>query len=228
VPHALPLDSILPAPSFPPPGIRWVVFDVVGTLVEPWPAVSVAYQRAAAREGIECRPEELKSSFATAWRRQELIDAAAPTPFATSRAREMERWRGIVHDVFADITLEPVRERIFRALWDHFADPAAWRPLERGTQLVHAAIDAGCGVVLASNFDERLLAIAGRLEPLVHANHVFASSELGWRKPAAAFFREVEKRLGCGADQLVLVGDDPQLDVAAARAAGWRAVAIGE
>ena len=228
MPHALPLGSTFPEVSFPPPGIRWVVFDVVGTLVEPWPAVSVAYQRAAASEGIECRPEELKSSFATAWRRQELIDAAAPTPFATSRAREMERWRGIVHEVFADMALEPVRERIFRALWDHFADPAAWRPLARGTQLVRAAIDAGCGVVLASNFDERLLAIAGRLEPLVHASHVFASSELGWRKPAPAFFREIEKRLGCVADQLILVGDDPRLDVAAARAAGWHAVAIGD
>ncbi len=228
MPNTLPLGSISPAVPFPPPGIRWVVFDVVGTLVEPWPAVPIAYQRAAAREGIEAGPDDLRQRFAAAWRRQELIDAAAPIPFATSRAREAGRWRGIVHEVFADAAPEPVRERVFADLWQHFADPAAWRPLERGRALVQEAIAAGCGVVLASNFDERLLAIAGHLEPLCRASHVFASSELGWRKPAPAFFRAVESRLGCTADQLILVGDDPRLDVAAARAAGWQALAIGE
>jgi len=226
--HTLHPGSTPPRAPFPPAGVSHVVFDVVGTLVEPSPAVPIAYQRAAAREGIETSPDDLRRRFGEAWRRQELFDAAAATPFVTSRAREEMRWRGIVHDVFADSAPEPVRERVFADLWEHFADPAAWRPLARGAALVQAAVDAGCGVVLASNFDQRLLAIAAHLEPLCHARHVFASSEIGWRKPAPEFFRAIEQRLGCHADRLILVGDDPRLDVAAARAAGWRALAIGE
>lgn len=221
-----PLSPSSPA-SFPPPGVRHVVFDVVGTLVEPWPTVPVAYQRAARRQGLECSAEDLRGRFAEAWRRQEAIDANSLTPFATSRAREVERWRGIVHDVFAADAPEGVREMVFCDLWEHFADPGAWRALDAGTRLVEAALDAGCGVALASNFDERLLAIAGRVDPLCRAAHVFASSELGWRKPAAEFFRTVERRLGAVAGELLLVGDDPRLDVAAARAVGWRSLGVG-
>jgi len=227
MPHAVPVDSPPVIAPFPPPGVRHVVFDVVGTLVEPWPPVPVAYERAALRQGLECSADDLRGRFAEAWRRQEAIDAAAIPPFATSRAREAERWRGIVHDVFAGVAPESVRERVFRDLWEHFADPGAWRPLEPGQRLVQAALDAGCGVALASNFDERLMAIAGCVDPLSRATHVFASSELGWRKPAAEFFRAVERRLGATADELLLVGDDPRLDVAAARAAGWRAFPVG-
>jgi len=224
-------DVVLEPPAlcvpFPPPGVRVVVFDVVGTLVEPWPTVPVAYQRAARRQGIECPAEDLRGRFAAAWQRQEAIDAAAIPPYATSRTREVQRWRGIVHEVFAAGAQEAVRELVFADLWGHFADPGSWRPLEQGQRLVQAALDAGCGVALASNFDERLMAIAGAVDPLRLATHVFASSELGWRKPAAAFFRAVEARLKATAGELLLVGDDPRLDVAAARSAGWRSLAVG-
>jgi len=215
--------SIEPAAwVFPPPGVRCVVFDVVGTLVEPAPAVAVAYAQVAARHGVEAPVAELRERFAAAWRRQEGIDAEARPPFATSQGRERERWRGIVHEVFATAAAES-RERIFLDLWDHFADPASWRPIPRGARLVEAALGAGCGVALASNFDDRLVALAGRLEPLSLAERVFTSSELGWRKPSPHFFRALETRLGLAPRELLLVGDDAILDVAAARAAGWAA-----
>jgi putative hydrolase of the HAD superfamily len=76
---------------------------------------------------------------------------------------------------------------------------------------------------LASNFDERLLGLAARMEPLSWVPHVFASSEIGWRKPAPEFFRWIEQRLGCEPAETLLVGDDPTLDLAAATRAGWQA-----
>jgi putative hydrolase of the HAD superfamily len=136
----------------------------------------------------------------------------------------MERWRGIVEDVFAHA---PASDAIFADLWEHFARPESWRPLPEGVRLIEDAKRSGAVVALASNFDERLLEIARVVEPLTLADHVFASSELGWRKPAPEFFREVERRLGRAADELVLIGDDPALDIEAARRAGWQAVSIG-
>jgi len=204
--------------GFPPAGVRVAVFDVVGTLVEPWPPVPVAYEAAGRRHGVVLDVEEIRRRFHAAWRRQEGLDAVARPPFATSPAREAERWRAIVADVFDD----PDRTAaIFADLWTHFGRAEAWRPLAGGQRLVRTALDAGLTVALASNFDERLLAIVPVVEPLRLAHHVFPSSAIGWRKPAAEFFRWVEDRLGCRGDELVLVGDDPELDLAAAARAGW-------
>ena len=203
--------------------MKVVVFDVVGTLVEPWPRVSRAYAEAGRRQGVELVEDVIAKRFAAAWRRQEAIDAAATPAFATNRQREIERWRGIVADVLEPV---PASGAIFADLWEHFARPEAWRPLPEGVQLVEDLKRAGGEVALASNFDERLFAIARMVEPLTFADHIFASSELGWRKPAPEFFREVERRLGRRPEELVLVGDDPLLDVAAARKAGWEARAI--
>jgi putative hydrolase of the HAD superfamily len=128
-----------------------------------------------------------------------------------------------VHDVFPDV---PSAAAIFDELWEHFGRPTAWRPTRQGPGLVQQAIDAGLMVALASNFDERLLAIAGHVEPLSHVPHVFASSELGWRKPAVDFFSAVEARLACRPAELLLVGDDPELDLAAGRRAGWHVCGV--
>lgn len=203
--------------------MKVVVFDVVGTLVEPWPRVSRAYAEAGRRHGVELVEDVIAARFAAAWRRQEEIDAAATPAFATSRGREIERWRGIVEDVFERL---PESGAIFADLWEHFARPEAWRTLPEGMHLVEDVKRAGGEVALASNFDERLFRIAGVVEPLTLADHVFASSELGWRKPAPEFFRAVEQRLGRRPEELVLVGDDPVLDIAAARNAGWEARAV--
>lgn len=206
-----------------PAGVRAVVFDVVGTLVEPHPSVALAYQAAAARHGVKSDAAEISHRFRQAWRRQEALDADAARPFVTDRARERSRWRAIVDEVFADCPETPA---IFADLWEHFGRPAAWRPTAQGPGLVRQAVDAGLTVALASNFDERLHAIAGCVEPLSLVPHVFASSELGWRKPAPEFFRCVEGRLGCAAEEILLVGDDPDLDIAAGRRAGWHVFGV--
>ncbi len=208
---------------FPPQGVDVVVFDVVGTLVEPSPSVAVAYQRAALRHGLTVDTSIIQQRFKAAWRRQEAIDAAAVPAFATSRGREAQRWQAIVDDVFEGAAPAAA---IFADLWEHFGRVEAWQPLAHGRDLVRLAIDAGVTAALASNFDERLLAIAERLEPLSWVPHVFASSEIGWRKPAPEFFRWIERRLGCGPAAVLLVGDDPELDVAAARRAGWRSLGV--
>ena len=217
------LVETLSGAVFPPAGVGVVVFDVVGTLVEPSPSVAEAYQRAAARHGVKSDTSEIQQRFQAAWRRQEAIDAAATPAFATSRDREAQRWRAIVDDVFVGADASGA---IFTDLWEHFGLVEAWQPLAHGRDLLRQALDAGATVALASNFDERLLAIAERLEPLSWVPHGFASSEIGWRKPAPEFFRWIERRLGCEPGEVLLVGDDPELDVAAARRAGWRSLGV--
>lgn len=209
-----------------PEGVKAAVFDVVGTLVEPSPSVAAAYEQAARRQGVDVTEAELSPRFGAAWKRQESIDAVAHPPHATSREREEQRWREIVHDVFDGLATPAITEAIFRDLWRHFALPDAWQATELGSALVADAVDAGLEIALASNFDERLFDVAVAVEPLMHAAHVFPSSELGWRKPSPAFFRAVEARLGLQPSELVMFGDNAELDVAAAQRAGWHAVLL--
>ncbi|ESP87500.1 HAD family hydrolase [Candidatus Halobonum tyrrellensis] len=68
---------------------------------------------------------------------------------------------------------------------------------------------------------------AGKLERVGLAGYVdatLASYEVGAHKPDPAAFVRAEERLP--ADDRVMVGDDPEADVAAARARGWRAFEV--
>lgn len=208
---------------FPPPDVRVAVFDVVGTLVTPRPTVAEAYRDVAARHGVVLDVPTIQSRFRDAWRTEERRDAAARPAHVTSAAREEERWRRIVEAVFA---AAPACDAIFADLWEHFAAPGSWDPLPKGAALLEAALAAGLPVALASNFDDRLTRLASTLEPLRRAAFVFTSSDIGWRKPAAEFFRAIERRLDCRPHELVLVGDDADLDLAAGRRAGWRVLGV--
>ena len=205
-------------------GVDTVVFDVVGTLLEPTPSVSEAYKNSAAKCGLSLSAREISRRFSVAWEKQEGLDAQNKPAFCTNRSREYERWQQIVCDVFED---SPAAGKIFEDLWIHFGKPSSWQPVEQGCHLLETVRESGIDVAVASNFDERLLPLAKHIEPLISIEKIFASSELGWRKPAPQFFQAVESRLQKEPDQLLLVGDDPRLDIAAANAAGWKSMQIG-
>jgi putative hydrolase of the HAD superfamily len=53
---------------------------------------------------------------------------------------------------------------------------------------------------------------------------IFCSSQVGFAKPSPEFFQRVQHRLGWAPAEMLLVGDDPLRDCAAARQAGWQAL----
>ena len=205
-------------------GVDTVVFDVVGTLLEPAPSVSEAYKKSAEKFGVSVPVGEIAQRFSIAWERQESLDAQNKPAFITHRRREYDRWRQIVFDVFE---ASPAADKIFDDLWIHFGKPSSWQPVDQGCRLLETVREFGIEVAVASNFDERLLELAKHVEPLNGIEKIFASSELGWRKPAPQFFQAVESRLQKEPESLLLIGDDPRLDIAAAKAAGWKSMRIG-
>jgi putative hydrolase of the HAD superfamily len=203
-----------------------VLFDAVGTLIEPHPAVAVAYATAGRRFGSSLSEPEILVRFRAAFSRREAIDAIDTTG-QTSEAGERARWRTIVGEVFDDVA---ETEDLFEALWEHFAEPKHWRLMAGAAEAwrrLDAPQDGARRLVLgiASNFDSRLEAVCSGLPPLAGCP-LFISSRLGHRKPAAAFFRAVEARLGLKPYELLLVGDDLANDYQGALAAGWRAILV--
>jgi putative hydrolase of the HAD superfamily len=199
---------------------RAVLFDAVGTLMRPEPAVAEAYLAAARRLGLDGRlsEEQVERQFREAFARQEEVDREAG--WATDEERERRRWQAIVAEVFGDAALSTA---LFDALWEHFADARHWAAIGAARMQLVAVREAGLVVGVASNFDARLRGILAALPELRVDDNVFVSSELGWRKPSVQFFRAIEERLGLKPQEITLVGDDVENDYEAARAAGWEA-----
>lgn len=202
------------------PRIQALLFDAVGTLIHPRPAVAEAYALAAARQSLVVPTDEVMRRFRLAFAAEERFDADE-LGGRTSPAREVERWRRIVAGVFPEA---PAPEALLADLWSHFADATNWALYDDVEPLLALLPVAHLQWGIASNFDGRLTDIHRQMPGLASCRHLFISAELGWRKPSPAFFRAVEQRLGLRPAEILLVGDDPENDYLAARAAGWRAL----
>jgi putative hydrolase of the HAD superfamily len=203
------------------PGVGAVFLDAVGTLIHPEPAAAAVYATIGRRFGSRLAPARVAARFRAAFRRQEERDHAGG--LRTGEAREVDRWRAIVGEVLDDVA-DP--EACFQALYRHFARPDAWRCDLEAEATLRALAARGYGLGVASNFDERLRGIVTALPALRPVRHVVISSEVGWRKPAPAFFEEMCRQAGLPAAQVLLVGDDPVNDYEGARAAGLHALLL--
>lgn len=203
---------------------HWVVFDAVGTLIDPSPSVAEAYQaigaRHGARETVETVRQRFRRAFAGSETPQCPDEPQGPRQGQTSETLELARWRWIVGQVFPDLTNV---EECFRELWDHFARPDSWRCFDDTGPVVTQLIDAGYRVAIASNFDQRLHAICEAF-PSLRAVPRIVSTEVGHRKPSPDFYEALIGRCGCAPQQILMVGDEPAHDLVGPRAAGLQAL----
>jgi putative hydrolase of the HAD superfamily len=202
--------------------IRGVVFDAVGTLIDPDPPVVEVYRAAALRQGIELDGRVIRDRF----RRWFGDDEAEPhrDPLATDEGVEARRWRRIVGGCLPEL---PDPERAFEELWGHFGRPTAWRAYPDAGPALLALAKAGIGVRVASNFDGRLRPVLRGLGPLSGlAETVVISSEVGRRKPHPDFYRASCESLGLEGRAVLYVGDEVENDVRGPREAGLSAVLI--
>lgn len=215
-----------------------VLLDAVGTVIRPQPSVAAAYHAIGLAHGAHVSQPEIERRFREAIGRHSVRNFArslathdstsGPAPsdetlLATDPHNERQRWRAIVAHVFDDHS--DVIESIFHDLWQHFAQPESWRPLDDVAPLVRELKRRGYEVGIASNFDDRLLPIIEHYFSQFELP-VYVSSDLGSVKPSRRFFTEIEARTGLSAEELFLVGDDPENDYHAPQAAGWRACLV--
>jgi putative hydrolase of the HAD superfamily len=206
----------MPPPSPLPPVI---FFDAVGTLLHPDPPAPTVYAAVGRRYGSRLDEATIRVRFRAAFRRQEEADYT--DNLRTDEAREVARWQAIVREVLDDVT---DAELCFRELYAHFARADAWR-CELETAEVFAPLAArGHMLGIASNFDHRLRGLVEALPAFGPIRYLVISSEIGWRKPAPAFFEEMCRQAACPSEQILYVGDDPVNDYEGARAVRMQSV----
>src|SRR5262245_37312432 len=100
-------------------GVRWILFDAVGTLIFPDPPVAEAYFAAAARFGSQLSLAEIQKRFPIA------LEKGFAGRRETNESLELRRWRSIVGEVLSDIPVHV--DAVFEQLWQHFAEARHWR-----------------------------------------------------------------------------------------------------
>lgn len=193
-----------------------IVFDAVGTLIRPLESISTIYQQFAARHGLNLDRAIVKQRFAAARGKFFSNDRQQPS----AEALEKERWGDLVADVFSELQ---DTSALFSDLWRYYAQPESWVLFPEVPGCLDALWHAGHDIVVASNFDGRLLPICQQLPPLDRIQHVFFSGDLGYCKPDPRFYQEIARRMGPWKKPPLMIGDDPHKDVQGPREAGWRA-----
>jgi putative hydrolase of the HAD superfamily len=193
-----------------------VLFDLDGTLADTAAAEREAWADLAAllRRHVPGADEiELRSRYHSVFEEHWTAYLEGSIDFTTYRRRRLAEtlapWREVDDELFDAYRAEKRRgvERLRL-----FADALG---------AIEGARRAGLGVGLLTNgpstLQRRKLAIT-RLEPWLDA--VAISEEIGVAKPEPAAFHAAAAMIGCRPDQVAMVGDSPEYDIAGAIGAG--------
>ena len=200
-------------------GIRGVVLDAVGTVIHPDPPAPVVYADIGRAFGSRRTQAEIVQRFRAAFHGEEAEDWRKK--LRTSEEREERRWRHIVNEVLDDVA---DKEGCFRILFDHFAQPAAWRCEDETGPFLSTLAARGYRVGIASNYDRRLRSVVAGMPALALVKHLIISAEVGWRKPAAEFFAALSGALKLPPGEILFVGDDRTNDYEGGRSFGMQVI----
>jgi putative hydrolase of the HAD superfamily len=204
--------------------LRWIAFDAVGTLIKPDPDVATAYSIIGQRHGSRLTPEELRLRFHSAF--AESTIACLPTEngeLLTSEGLERDRWQWIVARTLDDVG-NPAA--CFAELFDHFARPENWRLFGDVDATLMMLRARGFRIALASNFDQRLHAVCRGFPELQGVEQIVVSTAVGACKPSSRFYAGLLAACGCAADELFMVGDEFEADVAGPKRMGIRSLLV--
>jgi putative hydrolase of the HAD superfamily len=208
--------------------IRAVLFDAVGTLVELREPVGEVYARAARESGAALPAWRLEDAFRRA--RASMPPMVFPGE-APERVAELERdwWRALVRSTVraADSTVQLADfDGFFERLWKLYARPGSWRLRPGAARALGQLRTAGRAGGVASNFDHRLPDLLQALGIQELLDVVWIPARCGFAKPDPRFFAGALEALRAHPEETAYVGDEPERDLAGARAAGLAAIDV--
>jgi len=197
-----------------------VSFDAVGTFLHFAEPVAVSYTRLARAHGLEATELTMRRRLALAFQ-------AAPPMLAGSREErlgfERQWWMALAARVYGCALDDADFVACFDELFVYFASPEAWRVHEAFGPMLLQLREMNVKLAVISNFDARLDGLLEQMLPGLF-DVVALPGNAGARKPDAGIFTYAARELDVEAAHILHLGDDEQEDVAAAQAAGLRAL----
>lgn len=197
-----------------PPRYRALLLDAAGTLLHPAEPIADSYARAARHHGLD-------------------IDAAAIAPrigpsmhVARPLRRADPEWRAYWQAVVRHCTGSD-DPRVLDDLLAYFRGPSAWTISPGAAQCCATLREHGIKLALVSNWDVHLRPLATVLGIDRWFDAILISAEQQLEKPDPQLFLRACARIGVEPAAVVHVGNDPDDDIAGARAAGCAAWLMG-
>jgi putative hydrolase of the HAD superfamily len=198
--------------------IRAILFDAADTLFYLTKTVGDHYAYVGREVGLELDAQKLDSAFHAAWQQM----PRRPAIDGPRKNDDKGWWRELVGHVFDQVAPsvnELDRDNFFEVAYEHFAEPGVWE-LYPEVLGVLEELAPRFRLAVISNFDGRLRLILQHLGISKFFSQVFISSELGADKPDPEIFRRALNLIDLNANEVLHVGDDPERDWKAAKAAG--------
>ncbi len=198
--------------------MKAIFFDAVGTLFYLTESVGHHYALVAQQIELTLSRDALDRAFISVWK-------SMPPRHAQDGPREDDDkgwWRDTVYRVLDEVapSLPDLdRDNFFEIAYEHFAEADVWRSYPETIDVLEQ-LRSRYQVAVVSSFDGRLRMILEHLGLSKYFSHIFISSELGVDKPDPEIFRRSLKFATLEATDVLHVGDDPERDWKAARAAG--------
>lgn len=198
--------------------IKAIFFDALGTLFYLTRTVGHHYALVGTEVGLALDAHQLDDAFYSAWKKM-------PHRAATLGPRENDDkdwWRHLVDLVLAQVApslREFDRDNFFEVAYEHFAETGVWELYPEVPDVLEQ-LHPRFQLAVLSNFDGRLRLILQHLGIAKFFEHIFISSEIGADKPDPEIYRRALKLIDLNPNEALHVGDDPERDWEAARAAG--------
>lgn len=203
--------------------IRVVTFDAAGTLIRLVGPPGGTYAKVAAEFGYNFDPERMQAAFGSAWQ------ALPPPPELPGAHPDDGRgwWRQLVAKTL-ELAGYQVRnlDDYFAKLYATFSQPGIWVLYQDAEPVLTQLKSSGIRLGVISNFDGRLRTILAQLGVEDRFERLVISSEIGAEKPSSRIFLEAARRFEVEPGEILHVGDDAEVDVDGARAAGFQAVLV--
>ncbi len=196
-------------------GIKVVLFDAEGTLFRIWPSTGHIYAEVCRSFGLLTSPKELNRSFQEAWK----AHLKRRHKWTLTPEGCFQEWYQIFLDTVSPCGKLTDPKKAYRACYEAFARKEAFK-LSPGIEVLCLLREQGRRLAIISNWDERLRGLLKDFKLLDLFEELFIACELGLAKPDPAFFELACQGLKVLPDQALMIGDNLEEDVLAARKAG--------
>lgn len=118
-------------------------------------------------------------------------------------------------------------DEIYREIFKQFEDPDLWNIESSFSEFLSVVRQKNLGIGIISNWDLRLRKLLLEKKLLNEFSPVLISAEFGYEKPSPKIFEEGARISGARPENLVYIGDKPELDYDPPRNLGWNAFILG-
>ncbi len=175
-------------------------------------------------------PTILKNAFSKSWTdMNQKSDPNYRDRYSIHPDKKDGWWKELIHNFLkivngedSDLPDEPVFQEIFQ----RFDDENLWKIEPTFFELLNMAKKLNISLGIISNWDLRLRGLLERKNLTQYFSPILISAEFGYEKPSELIFIEAQNKANCNADELVYIGDKPELDYYTPHRLGWRAFII--